>query len=319
MDLQKFNPFNKKDEKKEPVASSPYLRKTTRSHVQEAFSTIRIILFISFSRLGLYHLSLFSPKADDLKSITYSANKTLEFSLSFVNYSVFAGFICCLALFLLFYLIRPSGLRPKIGEKGKWLIARIILDLFGVLAFVVFDIFLDGFGLSRDITILFTSLCVCTYLFLIYKLYREQRTYSNLLFWEIFRFALVGLVASVFDFLTTRLFQFSVFKGSTAGYVTGLSTAMGFAVGVVINYLRSTFMVYKAAKSNFSKSWIGIVYFLGLAIVGLFIGIGLQYFFYDYLNLTKGISFLSYPVCFVIRTLIVMVFNYITRKILIYR
>lgn len=181
------------------------------------------------------------------------------------------------------------------------------------------DIFLDGFKVSRDVTVLLTSLCVNTYLFFIYKLYREQRTYSNLLFWEIFRFALVGLVASVFDFLTTRLLQFGAFKGNTAGYVTGLSTAGGFIIGVIINYLRSTYRVYKATKSNFSKSIVGKVYFLGLAVIGLFIGIGLQYFFYDFLNLSKGITIFSYPVCFVLRTLIVMVFNYVTRKIFIYR
>lgn len=319
MNFKKLNPFNKSDEKREPVAPSPYLRKPVRSHAQEVFSTLRIILFLSFSRIGLYHLGLFESSGNDLRSFTYSADKTLEFSLSFLKFSIFAGFICCGLLFLLFYLIRPSGLRPKTGEKGKWLIARIILDLFGVLAFVVLDIFLDGFKVSRDVTVLLTSLCVNTYLFFIYKLYREQRTYSNLLFWEIFRFALVGLVASVFDFLTTRLLQFGAFKGNTAGYVTGLSTAGGFIIGVIINYLRSTYRVYKATKSNFSKSIVGKVYFLGLAVIGLFIGIGLQYFFYDFLNLSKGITTFSYPVCFVLRTLIVMVFNYVTRKIFIYR
>ncbi|MCI7788874.1 MAG: hypothetical protein MR518_05220, partial [Mollicutes bacterium] len=88
---------------------------------------------------------------------------------------------------------------------------------------------------------------------------------------------------------------------------------------VIINYLRSTYRVYKATKSNFSKSIVGKIYFLGLAVIGLFIGIGLQYFFYDFLNISKGITIFSYPVCFVLRTLIVMVFNYLTRKIFIYR
>ncbi len=101
--------------------------------------------------------------------------------------------------------------------------------------------------------------------------------------------------------------------------MTGISTGMGFIVGVVINYLMSTYMVYKNAKSNTSKSIKGMVLFFVLALIGLFIGIGIQYLFYDLLNLKKGITFFSYPVCFVLRTLIVMVYNYISRKLLIYR
>ena len=49
MNFKNLNPFNKSDEKKEPVAPSPYLRKPVRSHAQEVFSTLRIILFLSFS------------------------------------------------------------------------------------------------------------------------------------------------------------------------------------------------------------------------------------------------------------------------------
>lgn len=319
MNFQKLNPFAKKDGEKKKVAPSPFLRNATRPRGVEIFSTIRIILFVSFARVGLYSLNLFKPGKSDIKSFTYSADKTMDFSLSFLSFSVFAGFLSCFLVYLLFSLIRPSGLRPKWGDKSKWLTARVILDLFGVLAFIVLDVFLDGFGLDRYLTVTLAALSVNTYLFLIYKLYREQRTYSNLLFWEIFRFALVGLVASVFDFLTTSLFQFALFKGNTAIYVTGISTAAGFAIGVVINYLRSTYRVYKATTNNFSKTRVGKVYFLLFALVGLFIGIGLQYFFYDFLNLNKGLAFFSYPVCFVIRTLLVMVFNYITRKVFIYR
>ena len=142
---------------------------------------------------------------------------------------------------------------------------------------------------------------------------------SNALFWEIFRFAIVGLVAAVFDFATCFIFQFLIFGGSTALYVTGIATVMGFIIGVTINYLMSTYMVYKAAKSNFSKSAKGIITFLVLSILGLLIGVGIQYVLYDFLFIHIGVSFLTYPVDFVIRTLVVMVYNYITRKLFIYR
>ena len=86
MNFKNLNPFDKSDEKKEPVAPSPYLRKPVRSHAQEVFSTLRIILFLSFSRIGLYHLGLFESSGNDLRSFTYSADKTLEFSLSFLKF-----------------------------------------------------------------------------------------------------------------------------------------------------------------------------------------------------------------------------------------
>ena len=94
---------------------------------------------------------------------------------------------------------------------------------------------------------------------------------------------------------------------------------MGFTVGVVINYLMSTYMVYKNAKTDTSKTIKGMAMFLILAIIGLLIGIAIQYVLYDLFNLKLGITLFSYPICFVLRTLIVMVYNYISRKIFIYR
>lgn len=295
------------------------VEKSKHPLVMELSMSFAIALLIGGLSVLLYHLGIIKVDNTVIKEITYSEGKTISYVPSFLYLSLLLSFIVTLLVFGSLILIRPSGLKPDYGKKGKNAIFFSILSLFGILAYLVISIFLANWKISNSMSLFIASVLVCIYDTFIYKLYLERRTYSNHLFWEIFRFAIVGLVAAVFDFAFCFLFQFVVFKGQNAWYVTGISTGMGFIVGVVINYLMSTYMVYKNAKSNTSKSIKGMVLFFVLALIGLFIGIGIQYLFYDLLNLKKGITFFSYPVCFVLRTLIVMVYNYISRKLLIYR
>ncbi len=295
------------------------VEKSKHPLVMELSMSFAIALLIGGLSVLLYHLGIIKVDNTVIKEITYSEGKTISYVPSFLYLSLLLSFIVTLLVFGSLILIRPSGLKPDYGKKGKNAIFFSILSLFGILAYLVISIFLANWKISYSMSLFIASVLVCIYDTFIYKLYLEKRTYSNHLFWEIFRFAIVGLVAAVFDFAFCFLFQFVVFKGQNAWYVTGISTGMGFIVGVVINYLMSTYMVYKNAKSNTSKSIKGMVLFFVLALIGLFIGIGIQYLFYDLLNLKKGITFFSYPVCFVLRTLIVMVYNYISRKLLIYR
>jgi putative flippase GtrA len=267
--------------------------------------------------LAMYFTAIKNPS--EILSITYSKDKTISFDRNFLIASIVLGLVVNLLNPLGYYFLKPSGIKADIGKKGRWLILLGILSLFGYLAFIVLNILLSGWNINLVVTTILSTLLVSIYDYLIYKLYLEQRTYSNHLFWELFRFAIVGLVAAVFDFITCFVFQFVFFKGNEAGYVTILSTIAGFVIGVIINYLMSTYMVYKASKSSFSKSFMGVVVFLVLSAIGLGIGIGIQYFLYDFLYLTKNVSFFSYPIDFVIRTLIVMVYNYISRKVIIYR
>lgn len=278
-----------------------------------------IVLLLSFVLLGLFLTGLIKIDDADILSIQYSADKSIDFAKGFLFSSLTLSMFPPFMIFGILLLLRPSKEKPTFGKNGKNIIFYSVLSLFGILAYLVISIYLSSLSVSYYASILITSILVNTYQIFIYKLYIEDRTHSNHLFWEIFRFAIVGLVAAVFDFLMCFIFQFYVFDGSTAFYVTGISTALGFIVGVTINYLMSTYMVYKNTKSNTSKTMKGIILFLILAVIGLFIGIGIQYFLYDFLNLKKGVSFFSYPICFVTRTLIVMVYNYISRKLLIYR
>ena len=277
-----------------------------------------ILLVSAIISLVVYFTGCYNHMTNKLE-ITYSKDKTISFEKDFFYSSLGFGVVLILLDALFFYLVSPSGNKPALKENFRWIGFFGILSLFGYLAFLVLNILLSGWGIHSLMTCLISSILVSTYEYLIYKLYLEKRTYSNHLFWELFRFAIVGLVAAVFDFITCFLFQFVIFKGNEAGYVTIISTIAGFVIGVIINYLMSTYMVYKASKSTFSKSVMGIVVFVVLSAIGLGIGIGIQYLLYDFLYLQKDISVFSYPVDFVIRTLIVMVYNYISRKLFIYR
>lgn len=251
--------------------------------------------------------------------IAYSAGKTLIFEKDMLICSIINGFVVTIAAILGLAFIKPSGIKPILGEKGRNVLLLSILALLGVLAYVVLGILVSAVKLPLVLAQAVIALIVCVYDLLVYKLYLENKTYSNALFWEIFRFAIVGAVAAIFDFLAAYVVQFALLQGSTEWYVTIISTTCGFIIGVIMNYLMSTYMVYKAAKSNLSKTAKGIVFFVFLSAIGLGIGIALQYFFYDFLFVAKGVAIFSFPIVFVIRTLIVMVYNYLSRKILIYK
>ena len=248
-------------------------------------------------------------------SITYSLGKTFNINSALVFRAVlsavcvFAAYYICLSLFN--------------GEKsaklpGKNLIFFIMLAAMGVAAFVVLALLLSV-AVAAWASFYISAALALVYFLLIYKLFFADKINSNALFWEIFRFAIVGLIAAVCDFAVALFVQFFAFGTSTDWFVTAVSTASGFIVGVIINYILSTYMVYKAAKSGFSKTFKGVLAFVVLSAIGLFIGIGLQYLLYDYLFVLKGVAFLTYPIDFVIRTLVVMVYNYTSRKLLIYK
>lgn len=282
-----------------------------------------IVIYFAFSLLvaliitSFYTLNIFN--STELINLTYSQDKYLEFSKSVMLFSISFSFVDVIFYYLILFFIKASGNKPVINLKFKNLIFLFILSLFGNLAFIVMSIFFSSLKVDDYLNIFISSFLVNIYCTFIYKLYLENMTYSNHLFWEIFRFAIVGLVAAVFDFIISFIFQFLIFKNNTASYVTIISTFCGFVIGVIINYLLSTYMVYKNATNNDTKSIKSIIIFVALAIIGLLLGMLLQFILYDLFYLKLHISFFTYPLDFVIRTLIVMVYNYLSRKIFIYK
>ena len=142
--------------------------------------------------------------------------------------------------------------------------------------------------------------------------------------YEIIRFVIIGGLATVIDMffmgVTLYIFQpanypsfLNVFYGATLSpstISTIIGTAVGFLIGLVFNYIFSIIFVF-GAKGN-SKSTKGFLLFsflsaigLGLHMLGMFLGF----------NLLK----INEWIVKIVMTLIVLIYNYITRKIFVFK
>ena len=155
---------------------------------------------------------------------------------------------------------------------------------------------------------------------------------------EILRFVVTGGVATIIDFIVGYLVA-ALLPDAWGIWKTITYTAAGFIVSLVANYLLSLFWVYKNVdKKAETKSFKAIALFVGLSVVGLLLGIGINAAFValdnavihvDFQNWLKFITDKSYSfnapqffwalLFFVVKTLIVLVWNYISRKKLIFK
>jgi putative flippase GtrA len=156
---------------------------------------------------------------------------------------------------------------------------------------------------------------------------------------EIIRFLVIGIVATIFDFLT-KLLVSGLMKGANEWLILTISTVAGFVVGVIVNYIFSILWVFqnvadKGAAKKQSKFWL----FVFLGFIGLLISLVIFYGSHyvlkaatngainivDGSNAPKEIfkgnwSFLSngsfwvYFAIFCVSTLIVLIWNYKSRK-----
>ena len=283
----------------------------------EIFNIIFVITLSSLIISSFTATSIFQN--DESISIIYSKGKELLIDKRTLLFSILFSFIDILLFYSFLFFYNPSSVKIIINSNYKNVFILSVLSFFGNLAFIMIAVFLKSLNLHISLAVFTSSLLTNTYCYLIYKMYLENYCYSNKLFYEVFRFLIVGLIAAVFDFLLCYIFQFIIFKGNENVYVTVISTIMGFLIGVVINYLLSTYMVYKKTDNKKAKNVKGMIIFLLLAVIGLLLGIGIQALFYDLLFVKKGVSFFSYPITFIFRTFVVMVYNYISRKLILYK
>ena len=140
---------------------------------------------------------------------------------------------------------------------------------------------------------------------------------------EILRFCIVGGLATVVDFfvmgVTLYIFDpllypnfFNVFYGggTPSTLASCVGTGAGFLVGLAVNYALSVLFVFDEKGS--SKTFSGFVVFALLSAGGFAINVLGMYLLVDLAHLNEWIIK-------IVLTLVVLVYNYATRKLIIFR
>lgn len=144
------------------------------------------------------------------------------------------------------------------------------------------------------------------------------------LFCEIVRFVIVGGIATLIDWLVMGIvlyiFDSSLYPhfynvwigktGEPKTIATVVGTGLGFCVSLIFNYILSVIFVYNE-KGN-SKSAKGKILFAVLSLIGLFINMLGMWFGRDVCHINEWIIK-------VIMTIIVLIYNFVSRKLLIFK
>ena len=152
------------------------------------------------------------------------------------------------------------------------------------------------------------------------------------LFWEIFRFLLVGGTATVVDYAVFYLFRqwllpATLLDGNTWNVISlVIATAFGFCVGLLVNWILSVKFVFRAAKNKVEvHSTKGFAIFSIIGLIGLGITeLGMLLLVHIFPTITLfGVTEFLLPwkewLAKAIMTCIVLVFNYVGRKIFVFK
>lgn len=159
---------------------------------------------------------------------------------------------------------------------------------------------------------------------------------------ELLRFAICGVIAALIDYAVSQLIVFAFNDSIDRIYIIAISTAIGFIVSVIANYLISTFWVFQnVADEKATKTPKFVILFIILSVGGLLLSIGamelcnlitessfgINVVSDSIIDLIKiqGWKFLSslvfwiYIISFGIKTLVGLIYNYFTRKYILYK
>ena len=153
------------------------------------------------------------------------------------------------------------------------------------------------------------------------------------LFWEIFRFLLVGGTATVCDYIVFWLLdgvllpKIPLSGGVWTTAALWIATACGFVVGMIVNWLLSIKFVFRAVRNKEeAKSAKSFWIFVVISVIGLaltLLGVWLISKFLPEFMLFGRVDFFgttwSKWVAKIIMTCIVLVWNYLGRKIFIFK
>lgn len=148
------------------------------------------------------------------------------------------------------------------------------------------------------------------------------------LFWEIFRFLLVGGTATVVDYAVTYLFFHFLLPTSLVGHfwATTFSVLFGFTVGLTVNWILSIHFVFRAVrdrKEATSKKAFWIFTLIGVIGLGItWIGMLLVKVLPSF-SLFGAAEFLGeawkWWLMKCVMTGIVLIWNYLGRKIFVFK
>ena len=119
---------------------------------------------------------------------------------------------------------------------------------------------------------------------------------------QIIKFGIVGVIATIIDY------AFLIFFTEVCKINPVISTGLSFIISLIANYLLSMKFVFKA-KKNLSKNK-EILIFVITSTIGLGLNELLMY-------IGKDVLKINYLIVKKIDTLVVMVWNYVSKKILI--
>lgn len=154
----------------------------------------------------------------------------------------------------------------------------------------------------------------------------KQQTNGEL-FWEIFRFLLVGGIATLADYFVFWIFDAWIFPESWGTVALVLSTALGFCVGLMVNWVLSVRFVFRDTEEKVSvRSKKPFLTFALIGLIGLLItelGVVLLVWALPSFTLFGQTAFLGTDLkkwfAKAIMTCLVLVWNYLGRKIFIFR
>ena len=153
------------------------------------------------------------------------------------------------------------------------------------------------------------------------------------LFWEIVRFLLVGGTATIVDYIVFWLFDGVLFpllpmQGTIEQTIyLVLATALGFGVGLLVNWVLSVRVVFLAVQDEErARSKKSFAIFAGIGIIGLLlteIGVVLLVAILPEITLFGSAAFLNTAwkkwLAKVVMTALVLAWNYVGRKLFIFR
>ena len=122
---------------------------------------------------------------------------------------------------------------------------------------------------------------------------------DNKLFQQIFKFGIVGGIAFVIDY------GIMVISKELLGFSILLSAGLGFTISIIFNYIASIKWVFDINKEKDEKK--NFVLFIIFSVIGLILTEVIMFIGTDIINI-------NYLIVKIAATAIVMVFNFITRK-----